>query len=142
MMSKQSDTEALRERIIALERRVADLAKAAAARPAEPQGEPDAWLVEGKGTGKFEGKWFPLTIHGCKPAKLGEHQRAIPLYRHPTAQGVPVGVVRELVDASEDLRDLMAAVREGEYEPDSFTTQPVEEALSILRPHLEQGGEG
>lgn len=40
--------------------------------------------------------------------------------------------VKELIDSAKELRDLMEAVREGEYKPDSFTCQSINNALRIF----------
>ena len=46
----------------------------------------------------------------------------------PTAPEVPL-----LVEALEELIDLMEDIRQGEYTPDSFTTQPARIALAAYR---------
>ena len=39
----------------------------------------------------------------------------------------------ELLDALEELADLVDAIRDGEYTPDSFTTQPARAAIAKAR---------
>jgi hypothetical protein len=52
------------------------------------------------------------------------------------AKEAPPAVTQEVLDkvreALEEAVDLFNAIREGEYKPDSFTTQPLREALSLL----------
>lgn len=48
-----------------------------------------------------------------------------PTERHPD--------VSALVEALEELIDLMEDIRQGEYVPDSFTTQPARIALATYR---------
>lgn len=59
-----------------------------------------------------------------------------PLYTAPQPAEQPD--VTQLVEALEELIDLMEDIRQGEYVPDSFTTQPARIALVA---HRKQGGE-
>lgn len=66
---------------------------------------------------------------------------ALRQYRHNDGSGLVFGydlettqrVVAQLVKALEELVDLVEDIRQGEYTPDSFTTQPARVALAAYR---------
>lgn len=45
-------------------------------------------------------------------------------------------LLRQALDALEELDDLVDSIRSGEYTPDSFTTQPVRSTAEAIRQHL------
>lgn len=52
-----------------------------------------------------------------------------------------VSTITQLIDAAEELRDLMEGVRNKDYFPDSFTCQPINAALTIAKAKLEEYSE-
>jgi len=48
--------------------------------------------------------------------------------------------IKELIECAEELADLMDDVRGGDYKPDSFTTQPIRNAIREARQIVESMG--
>lgn len=97
----------------------------AAMRAAAPavQGEPEAWVTANTVDGQ--------TVNG-KPRRIWWENNegvGIPIY----TASPPAPDVSALVAALEELVDLVEDIRQGEYIPDSFTTQPARIALAAHR---------